>query len=174
MEEQQLLVLDDRSSGDSRALNGAHWQLFTDGVMGGISRGSLAFDTVDGRPCLRMRGDVRLENNGGFVQLALDLDGNAGFSAAGYTGLLLDVTGNAEAYNIHLRTSQARLPWQSYRTTFQATASWQTIRLPFQQFAPHRIDAPLNPAEIRRVGVVAIGRAFEADLCVGRVALYKK
>ena len=36
MEEQELLVLDDRSSDDGRAQNGAGWRLFTDGVMGGV------------------------------------------------------------------------------------------------------------------------------------------
>jgi hypothetical protein len=172
MEEQRLLVLDDRSSGDSRALNGAHWRLVTDGVMGGVSQGHLDFDSVDGRPCLRMRGDVRLENNGGFVQVVLDLDRGGRLNAVGYTGLLLDVHGNAQTYNVHLRTGATRLPWQSYRASFQALPSWQTLRLPFTQFEPYRIETPLDPGDIHRVGVVAIGRKFQAELCVGRIALY--
>ena len=73
MEKQEAMVLDDRSSGDDRAQNGARWRLYTDGVMGGISQANIAFDVVDGRRCLRLSGDVSLENNGGFVQVALDL-----------------------------------------------------------------------------------------------------
>ena len=46
MEKQELLVLDDRSSDDGRAQNGAGWRLFTDGVMGGLSKGDLTFDIV--------------------------------------------------------------------------------------------------------------------------------
>jgi len=51
--------------------------------------------------------------------------------------------------------------------------SWQTIFLPFSQFEPYRIETPMDPADIRRIGIVAIGRAFAAKLCIGRVALYK-
>jgi hypothetical protein len=39
-------------------------------------------------------------------------------------------------------------------------------------FAPHRVDAPLDLASLRRIGVVAIGRAFFADLCLAEIAFY--
>ena len=173
MEKQEAMVLDDRTSGDDRAQNGARWGLYTDGVMGGISQANIAFDVVDGRRCLRLSGDVSLENNGGFVQVALDLAGENNISAKGYEGFLLDVYGNAQEYNMHLRTDSMRRPWQSYRTTFQSPPSWQTISLPFSQFQAYRTATPLAPADIRRFGIVAIGRAFTANLCIGRVALYK-
>lgn len=173
MEEQTLLIVDDRSSGDSRAQNGASWRLFTDGVMGGVSSGRLSFDPIEGRQCVHLQGLVRLENNGGFVQVALDLSQRDRALAGSYTGLLLDVIGNNESYNIHLRTGATRRPWQSYRATFQATRTWQTIRLPFTEFEPYRLDVPLDPGSIQRLGAVAIGRAFTADLCIGRLAFYR-
>ena len=173
MQKLELLVLDDRSSDDARAQNGALWRLFSDGVMGGVSEGDFTFDVVDSRRCMRLSGDVRLENNGGFVQIALDINQGQIDNIESYTGFLLDIYGNAEQYNMHLRTQQTRRPWQSYRATFQATPSWQTIFLPFSQFEPHRIETPMDPADIRRIGIVAIGRAFTANLCIGRVALYK-
>jgi hypothetical protein len=173
MEERSLLIIDDRSSGDSRAQNGASWRLFTDGVMGGLSTGRLGFEQVEGRRCLRMQGAVRLENNGGFVQIALDLDQRDRSLIAGYSGLLLDVTGNNELYNVHLRTDAMRLPWQSYRASFQATRGWQTIALPFTDFQPYRVEVPLEPGSIMRLGLVAIGRAFNAELCLGRLAFYR-
>jgi Complex I intermediate-associated protein 30 (CIA30) len=49
-----------------------YWRLVTDAVVGGVSRGSIANETLEGREAIRMRGDVSTENNGGFVQIALD------------------------------------------------------------------------------------------------------
>jgi hypothetical protein len=36
---------------------------------------------------------------------------------------------------------------------------------------PYRIDVALDTRRLRRIGVVAIGRAFSADLSVGGVRL---
>jgi hypothetical protein len=169
-----LLIIDDRGSGDDRSTLGSRWRLVTDGVMGGVSKGELLPDTVDGRPCLRLRGDVRMENNGGFVQAALDLPGNATFDASAWSGLALDVYGNGEQYNLHLRTSEVWLPWQSYRAAFIAEARWQQLRLPFTGFTAYRIGAELDLKKLERIGIVAIGRAFKADLCIANVALYRE
>ena len=73
MSAQNELIIDDRKSGDLHATFGNKWTLVTDGVMGGVSEGQLFTDLIEDRPCLRMRGDVRLENNGGFIQIALEL-----------------------------------------------------------------------------------------------------
>lgn len=56
-----------------RATIGTRWELIADRVMGGVSSGEMTREPVAGRPELRMRGAVSLENNGGFVQVALDL-----------------------------------------------------------------------------------------------------
>jgi hypothetical protein len=63
-------------------------------------------------------------------------------------------------------------PWQSYRKAFVATPSWQTCRLPFAQFEAYRIEAGLDLTSLRRIGIVAIGRAFHADIAVGGVRFY--
>jgi len=168
-----FLIIDDRSHGDYESALGTRWRLVTDGVMGGVSQGTLQPDRVDDRDCLRLRGEVRLENNGGFVQAALDLTNAAPFDATTYSGLLLDVHGNGERYNLHLKTTDIWLPWQSYRASFTAAPGWQTVRLPFGDFSGYRIGAPLNLARLERIGIVAIGRAFRADLCVARVGLYR-
>jgi hypothetical protein len=168
-----LLTLDDRSSGTTEALNGNAWRLFTDGVMGGISLGQLTTGSIAGRACLRMQGEVCLENNGGFVQIALDVGDAIQRALPDYAGIELDVFGNGERYNLHLRTEDMQHPWQSYRASFTAASEWRTLRLPFHEFEPHRLDSPLQPARIRRIGLVAIGRAFQADLCLGRLAFYQ-
>ncbi|MEM7023135.1 MAG: CIA30 family protein [Pseudomonadota bacterium] len=161
-------MIDDLSRDDLVATVGTRWQLVTDQVMGGVSKGTLYRETVEGRPALCMRGDVSLENNGGFVQMALDLAPDGGvMDACEWRGIELDVMGNDEEYGFHLRTDAVQRPWQSYRQSFRAEPSWRTIQLAFIDFAPHRIDVPLDVRRLRRMGLVAIGRAFAADLAVG-------
>ncbi len=149
---------------------GTVWRAVSDDVMGGISKADVRLDKLDDRHCLRLTGDVRLENNGGFVQASLELtrQGTA-LDASGFSGLRLVVRGNGERYALHLRTTDAIRPWQSYRAPFIAEDSWQTIDLPFSAFVPHRLDAPFDPRRLRRLGLVAIGRAFTADLAVAEI-----
>jgi hypothetical protein len=149
------------------------WLMITDGVMGGVSRGTVSADVVDGRTAARMRGRVSTENNGGFIQIAIDLaPGGSAIDASGTTGVSIDIFGNDETYGAHLRSTDITRPQQSYRQGFVAPPRWTTIQLPFAQFAPHRIEAPLNLARLRRIGLVAIGREFDVDLSVARLALY--
>jgi hypothetical protein len=168
-----VLIIDDRRTGERESVLGSPWRMVTDGVMGGVSSGELTLDTIDNKACLRLRGDVRLENNGGFIQAALDVEGTAAADASGYDGLLLGVYGNDHEYNLHLRTGDVWLPWQSYRVSFRAPASWQTLRLPFSEFSGYRIGKKLNLKRLERIGIVAIGRAFSADLCIGDLAFYR-
>jgi hypothetical protein len=167
-------TIDDLSQPSPQASNGATWQFIADGVMGGVSQGAMARETVEGREAYRMRGQVSLENNGGFIQMALDLapDGTA-VDANQFTGIALTVLGNGETYNLHLRTADVTRPWQSYRQSFIAGTEWETHRIPFSDFAPHRIDVPFNVAKIRRIGILGIGRAFEVDLSLGGIQFYR-
>ncbi len=167
------LIIDDRSHGGLRSAVGTTWRVMTDTVMGGVSSGRLVPTEVAGRPCLRLRGEVSLENNGGFVQASLDLSPAGTLDARDFHGIELDVYGNGERYNLHLRTLDTRIVWQSYRAGFMADPRWQTVRLPFSEFSPYRIDQPLDLQSLRRLGVVAIGRTMQADLCIARIVLYR-
>jgi hypothetical protein len=164
----QSTIIDDLSRDPPLSTIGSRWQLISDRVMGGVSSGTMVREMVAGRPAIRMRGDVSLENNGGFVQIALDLSpqGEAA-DARGWRGMELDVFGNGEEYGVHLRTQDLDRPWQSYRQSFRAEPRWQTIQLPFQDFVPHRTDTPLDLSRLKRLGIVAIGRAFSADVAIG-------
>jgi hypothetical protein len=169
---EEMLLIDDRQNEGIQSKTGSPWRLITDSVMGGVSDGSLSPKSIDGKSCLRLRGTVRLENSGGFIQAALDIGQIQASNASGYQGLMLEVYGNDEQYNIHLRTDDVWLPWQSYRASFQAPARWHTVRLPFEAFTPYRIGKKLDIEHLRRIGIVAIGREFKADLCIGKLALY--
>ena len=166
-------IIDDLSRPSGQTPRGTAWELISDRVMGGVSNGALTRQQVSGRAALRLTGTVSLENNGGFLQMALDLrpDGGA-VDARGHGGLALDVLGNGERYNVHLRTADVTRPWQSYRAAFTAPAQWTTLHLPFADFAPHRLDAPLDLSSLRRIGIVAIGRTFEADIALGGLRFY--
>lgn len=166
------LVIDDRSRPGLNSNLGTSWRLVADSVMGGVSSGRLEPSVVEGRPCLRLSGRVSLENDGGFLQMSLDLSPTGELDASAYTGIELTVRGNGETYNVHLRNRDTRIVWQSYRAGFRAGPEWQTLRLPFSEFRPYRIDRSLVLRHLRRLGLVAIGREMTADLCVARVALY--
>lgn len=144
------------------------WELVTDRVMGGVSNGRMEKTVIQGREATRMTGRVSLDNNGGFIQIAAELPSPPG----GAKGVALDLIGNAETYNIHLRTSDLSRPWQSFRQAFTAPAEWTLCHFEFENFEAHRTDQPLRPDNIRRIGIVAIGRVFDADAAVSSLRYY--
>jgi hypothetical protein len=168
------MLIDNFTNSDLVSNLGTRWRGVSDQVMGGISEASVTHDIIDDLPCLRLRGDVRLENNGGFIQASLDLaPAGENIDASAYTGLRLTVRGNGEQYSVHLRTPDNVRPWQSYRAQFTAGLDWATIDLPFASFVPYRLDAPLDTTRLKRIGLVAIGRVFNADLVVSELSFYR-
>lgn len=142
------------------------WSAVTDRVMGGVSDAGLTYETVDGRWAWRLRGQVKLENNGGFVQMRAVVREDLRKRA----GVVLNLRGNDETYVVSLRTADVRYPWQSYRAELRVPARWQTMKLSWSDFAPYRIEAPLDVSTIRSLHLLGVGRAFEADLSVASVA----
>lgn len=144
------------------------WELVSDQVMGGVSTGTLTLEDVAGRRALHMVGEVSLENDGGFLQIARDMA-----PAGGWTGVAVTVLGPPASYNLHLRTTALERPWQSFRASFDTTGAWQTVNVPFHALTPHRTRRAFEPERLCRLGLVAIGRAFCADLSVARLGLMR-
>lgn len=168
------MLIDDFSDENFISKLGTQWRGVSDQVMGGVSEASVARESIEGHTCLRLTGDVRLENDGGFIQAALDLARpDDTLDASDYAGLRLTIRGDGKKYSVHLRTPDNVRPWQSYRAHFTAGPDWETIDLSFAAFAPYRLEAPLDFTRLRRIGLVAIGRAFHADLSVSELALYR-
>jgi hypothetical protein len=141
----------------------AYWRFVTDGVMGGVSRGKLSFESSD---------DV---DYGGFIQLRAGIS-LAGLPAggAGLDGIRILSRGNGETYFVHLRTRDNRRPWHYYAASFTAGDDWREATLPFDSF---RHSAGLSPAsprpqDIVSIGIVAYGRDHRADLSVAAITLY--
>lgn len=110
------MLIDDFTRTDGRSALGTEWQAFTDQVMGGVSRGSASRDTLAQHPCLRLRGEVSLENDGGLIQVALSVRRqDRALDPGAFSGIRLSATGNGETYYIHLRAVDTRLPWQYYQ-----------------------------------------------------------
>jgi hypothetical protein len=167
------MLIDDFSNPLLASSLNTTWSGVADTVMGGVSKVNISHVVTDNESCLNLIGDVSLDNNGGFIQAALNLATDGGnFDTSEYTGIRLVARGNDEQYSIHLRTADNIRPWQSYRAQFIARPEMQTFEFPFSKFQPYRITAPLNLTKLRRIGLVAIGREFHADLTVCRISLY--
>ncbi len=149
------------------------WEFITDGVMGGVSDGSLSTETWKGRIAARLRGNVSTDNDGGFLQMACDLGPSGGaYDASRWSGIELDVLGNNEAYETRLRTSDLNKPWQSFRFEFLASENWTTLQIPFTAFTAHKHNVTFDPTQLRRLGVLAVGREFHADIAVAQARFY--
>ena len=173
-EQSESMLIDDFSGSKGVSSFGSQWRMFTDQVMGGVSTADWDYETIDGRRCVRLRGDVSLANNGGFVQIALPLnkDGRP-FDASAFKGVRLWTRGNGEDYHIHLRSSDSRRPWQYYGAKFVANETWQMIDLPFSDFKPENLRSELKTDRLVRIAVVAIKKEFKADVAVARLEFYR-
>ena len=88
-------IIDDFSEEFPMTSSGTEWSGFSDRVMGGVSIGSLMREHVHERVANVLRGEVSLANNGGFIQMAVDLSNDPSASrvvdASRYDGIELDV-----------------------------------------------------------------------------------
>ena len=169
------VVVDDMSAAYPLASNGNSWRPGCDQVMGGLSVVTAhGRETVGGRAALVLRGRVTTANNGGFVSLGLDVD----VDASAYSGVRLTVRAGAddETYGLHLRTPDCARVFSSYRSRFAASTGWSTVDLPWEAFAgngPGAAETPLDPARLRRLSLLGIGRDFDADLAVADIRFYR-
>lgn len=147
------------------------WIAITDQVMGGLSTGTLRQDERHGSACTCLTGRTRLENNGGFVQMKLEIE--PAWNGAEYAGLFIELCGVAHQYNLNVKTSQLQRPWQSFRATLAVAPEWTQFAVPYAALQPHRTDAELDPSTIRSVAVIGIGEAFDVDVCVRRFGFYR-
>ena len=100
------LLLEDFGRDDLVSTFASRWHGFSDRVMGGVSRATMIPAEIHGRRFLRLSGDVCLDNDGGFIQMALDLaQGGATLDGSAYRGLSFEISGNGEQYGLHLRTT---------------------------------------------------------------------
>jgi len=90
-----------------------------------------------------------------------------------YRGVFIELCGTAHDYNLHVKTTQLTRPWQSFRCSLAVQPQWTRFILPYEQLQAHRTEAELQPATIRSIAVVAIGQAFDVDVCVRRFGFFR-
>tara|TARA_R110002020_G_scaffold218178_1_gene425960 strand:+ start:13310 stop:13849 length:540 start_codon:yes stop_codon:yes gene_type:complete len=149
------------------------WTAITDQVMGGVSTAEVRQGERHGSACTCLSGRTSLENNGGFVQMKLDIQPS--WQCGDYAGFFIELCGPAHEYNLNVKSTQLTKPWQSFRCTVNVQPEWARFVVPYTQLQlqPHRTDLELDPATIRSIAVIAIGEAFDVDVCVRRFGFYQ-
>ena len=145
--------------------NPSQWKFISDDVMGGLSTGSVVYETSKGGSIALLSGNVTIENNGGFIQIRRDLS-KINLDKAKFIKVI--VKGNNEKYFIHLRTNGMFLPWQYYKSEFITSNGFSEIVLPISEFerSGYPLAKKISPKNIVAIGLVAIGRNHQAELYV--------
>ena len=148
------------------------WSFITDQVMGGLSKGKVRIDIIDGIKCYRMTGDVSTKNNGGFIQFRTKLSPD--INSKDFNGIYLKVYGNQKNYSLHLRSGITFAPWQYYSYTFVTTNNWTKIRAPLKEFKKSNFYQPKSilGQNIKSVGLVAGFDDFKSDICLSEIGFY--
>ncbi|MDH3710018.1 MAG: CIA30 family protein [Cyclobacteriaceae bacterium] len=129
-----------------------NWQAINDGVMGGISTSSITWNPVG---TATFRGEVKLENNGGFASIRCLVPG----LGTGHQGVALRVKG-AGKFKFKLRTDPF-VDGVTYVQPFLINGlDWQVVLLPFDDFKPffrglRLTDARLlDLASVQQIGIL--------------------
>jgi len=147
----------------------ARWRFFSDEVMGGVSTAQMATLEGNGQSFARLTGRVGTANNGGFIQMRLDLPAAP---PEGTTGVRLVVRGNDQRYFVHLRTRGALLPWKYYQAPFDVTGDWSEERIPLDGFiaSGKLLQRVPRAGSFCSIAIVAFGRSHEARMDVREIA----
>jgi len=151
--------------------NTTRWCFVTDKVMGGVSEGSLKIKSEDDFIYYNMQGNVSTENNGGFIQFRTQIKEHPKNKL--FKGIRIKVRGNGEKYAIHIRTKYLFFPWQYYESIFTTNNEWGVIDIPLRSFNKSNFYQPseISSIDINTIGIVAIGRDFQADIDLAFIEL---
>ena len=140
------------------------WRSINDGVMGGISSGSMKrFDEG-----LRFSGELSLENNGGFssARRSVELD------LSGATSVRLEVRGDGRDYQFRIR-QDSQFDGVAWRAIFSTTDEWQIVEIALAEFIPvfrgRKVteEGPVVASKIQQIGFLLSDKnagRFELDI----------
>ena len=114
----------------------ANWNIVDDGVMGGLSRGSISL-TNEGNAIYQ--GYVTTENNGGFSSVRYSFNKK---NVTQYSHIMLKVKGDGKTYQFRIKENSYQR--YSYINYFDTSGTWETIRLPLKDFYPSYRGYKLN------------------------------
>lgn len=106
------------------------WRVVNDGVMGGLSQGQMQ---VSEEGVLLFRGNLSLENNGGFSSIRT---GSVPLDLGKDTGVVLRVKGDGRTYQMRFYTDATfRGRSVSFSAEFATTKDeWVEVKVPFSTF----------------------------------------
>jgi len=153
----------------------ALWRPVDDVVMGGVSRS--VFEQA-GPGVARFRGNVSLENSGGFASVRTP---PRDWDTAGAETFALRVRGDGKTYKFTIRTGDG-FDGIQYQQRFTTTAgAWSDVRLPVREFVAtfrgRKVPfAPsLDPAKVRALGLMISDRqAGSFELLVDHIAIERE
>lgn len=125
------------------------WGAVNDGVMGGVSSGGMT-ETADG---LSFRGELSLENNGGFSSVRKLVREDASKTR----GVRLTVRGDGRRYQLRLRQDR-QFDGVAWRVEFDTQDAWQTMEFDYSEFVPvfrgRKVlsAGPVVPSQISQIG----------------------
>ena len=154
--------------------SGKYWQYVSDRVMGGVSDGQVNLEQDGEMYYARLTGNVSTRNYGGVIQLRTGISfANSEKDGKNLQGVRLNVRGNGETYEIHITTNDRTYRGDYYSATFKANSDWKMIDLPFNKFKRKRSNnTKLDAQNITRLGIVAYGREYVADISVSTIEFY--
>jgi NADH dehydrogenase [ubiquinone] 1 alpha subcomplex assembly factor 1 len=134
------------------------WQIVNDGVMGGRSSSQASIiATSDRFDVLRFKGNLSLENNGGFASVRSRPAGSLGLDAG--DTIVIRVQGDGREYTFNLYTPNRRTAF-SYQMDFKTKAGqWLEVRLPVDKFVAHSFgrqipSMQLTPDQVQSIGIL--------------------
>lgn len=174
-EKVKTMVIDDFLDPNNISNLGTKWELVTDRVMGGVSNAEYLIGVDECFNYIKMKGNVSLENHGGFVRVALPLAVDSKtFDATAYSGVRFWVKGNDQKYYVHLKNDKTTLHWHYYSAEFAASENWKQIEIPFEKFEPQALDAKMDAKSLLRIAIVGAKKAYEVDVSIGPIEFYNK
>lgn len=130
-----------------------NWFVVDDGVMGGLSQGSL---TLNDAGNIQYTGTVRLENNGGFSSIRHTFKTK---EVSKYKFMVLIIKGDSKNYQFRIKSDTSQR--FSYITGFETSGSWETIKLRLDRFYPSFRGTTLNqhnyPGKVMEEIAILIG-----------------
>ena len=145
------------------------WQIINDGVMGGLSKGSL---TISPEGHGIFSGQVSLENYGGFTSMRYRFNQ---LKTINYSKFILRIKGDGKRYQLRVKNTDRQA--HSYIQYFTTNGEWQTIEIPFNtmyaSFRGRKLDYPnYNGSEMEEISILIGNKKAESfKITIDRIIL---
>ena len=147
-QDSSMLIFDFKNESDI-----ANWYVVNDGVMGGLSEGSI---TMSNSGNALYSGTVRTENNGGFSSLRYGFEAK---DVSKYGAVKLKVKGDGKSYQFRIKADRSTR--YSYSNSFKTSGEWETITLVLPSFFPsfrgNQLDKPNYSGDTMEEIAILIG-----------------